>query len=604
MFKLSVLKTSCPSCLRGECFCFKTNTFTVSYSTHASAFGFALLLYLSAPAVGADVSINGLAGEAKKNVQLMLSLAKEQCQAPEWKIRGLFNKADDEVYQALRALGYYNPAVKKSLAFDSKCWRADFTIDRGPQAIVSNVDITLNGDARDDPEFQKLRNSLLTASGKPLRHDQYEKMKSRLETLAMERGYLDAVFSEKELLIDKANNKAQVKLVFNTGKRKVFGAVTVEQNILNPDLVDRFITIKSGDFYSSEQLAKTHTALSKSGYFGRIEILPDTANSREDQIPVSIKLYPGKRHYYSFGIGYDTDKGPLFNAAYINRLVNRRGHFIDANIDITPVLSTADAEYNVPLGDPSSDFFSVGAGFKREDVSVYRSKAAKLSARLKHTLNNGWKQTLFVDSVYEDFTIGSTSNQVYLLVPGGSWLRSVADSTMRPTRGYRLELNLVGSYKNPISEVSFAQGSVAAVWMHPFPWRGRFIARAEQGATLVDQFDKLPTSYRFFAGGMNSVRGYDYRRLGPKDNSGNVIGGKLLSVVSAEYEHYLFDDWGVAAFIDSGNAYNPGSIRLKTGVGVGVRWYSPIGPIRLDFALPLSESDSSFQIHFAAGARL
>lgn len=565
---------------------------------------FALLLYLSAPVTSADVSINGLSGEAKKNVQLTLSLAKEQCQTPEWKIRGLFNKADDEIYRALRALGYYNPAVKKSLVFDSKCWQAEFTIERGPQTIVSGADITLNGDARDDPEFQKLRNSLLAEKGKALRHDQYEKMKSRLEALAMERGYLDAAFSEKELLVDKANNTAQVKLVFNTGKRKVFGAVTVEQNILNSELVDRFISIKRGDFYSSEQLAKTHAALSKSGYFGRIDIVPDTGNSREGQVPVGIKLYPGKRHHYSFGIGYDTDKGPLFNAAYINRLVNRRGHFIDANIDITPVLSTADAEYNVPLDDPANDFFSVGAGFKREDVSVYRSKAAKLSARLKHTFDSGWKQTLFIDSLYEDFTIGSTSNQVYLLVPGGSWLRSVADSTMRPTRGYRLELNLAGSYKNPISEVSFAQGSISAVWTHPMPWRGRFIARGEQGATLVDQFDKLPTTYRFFAGGMNSVRGYAFRHLGPKDNSGNVIGGKLLSVVSVEYEHYLFDDWGVAAFIDSGNAYNPGNIRLKTGVGVGVRWYSPIGPIRLDVAMPLSEADSSFQIHFAAGTRL
>ena len=103
---------------------------------------------------------------------------------------------------------------------------------------------------------------------------------------------------------------------------------------------------------------------------------------------------------------------------------------------------------------------------------------------------------------------------------------------------------------------------------------------------------------------MNSVRGYAYRDLGPKDNLGNIIGGKFLSVVSAEYEHYLFDNWGVAAFIDAGNAYNLDNIRIKTGVGLGLRWYSPIGPIRVDFGLPLSQSDSSFQIHFAAGTRL
>ena len=565
---------------------------------------FMLLLYLAAPVVIADVSVTGLESEAKKNVQLMLSLSEEKCESPEWKIRGLFDKADEEISQALRALGYYHPVIKKSLAFNAKCWQADFTIDSGPQTIVADIAINLIGDARDDPEFQKLRNTLLAATGKPLRHDQYEKMKSRLESLALERGYLKASFPEKQLFIDKADNKAHIKLVFDAGKRMVFGDVIVEQDILNPEFVRKFITIKSGDFYSSEQLAKTHNALSKSGYFKSVEIRPDTANIDPKQVPVTVKLYPDKIHHYGFGVGFDTDIGPLLNASYKNRRLNRRGHFLNANIDLSPVLSTADVEYNVPLDNPASDFFSFGGGLKREDTDTYKSLSAKLSARLKHDFDSGWKQTLFIDSVYEDFTTGTTSNQVLLLVPGGSWLRSVSDNAMRPTRGHRLEFNLAGSYKNPISDVSFAQGSLSAVWMQPLPWSGKFIARTEQGATLVDQFDRLPTSYRFYAGGMNSIRGYAYKELGPKDNLGNVVGGKFLSVVSAEYEQSVLDDWGVAAFIDGGNAYNLDNISIKTGVGLGVRWYSPIGPVRLDFALPLSESDSSFQIHFAAGARL
>ncbi|HEY8095724.1 MAG TPA: autotransporter assembly complex family protein [Methylobacter sp.] len=565
---------------------------------------FILLLNLAGPVVLADVSVTGLGSEAKKNVQLMLSLSEEKCDSPEWKIRGLFDKSDDEINRALRALGYYHPIIKKSLAFNSKCWQADFAIDSGPQSIVDDISITLTGEAQADPEFKKLRSILLAETGKPLRHDQYEKMKSRLESLALERGYLKASFSEKQLLIDKTDNKAQIRLIFDAGKRMMFGDVNVDQDILNPDFVGKFIKIKSGDFYSSEQLAKTHNALSKSGYFKRVEIVPDTAYADPKQVPVSIKLYPDKIHHYGFGIGYDTDIGPLLNASYKNRRLNRRGHFINANIDISPVLSTADAEYNVPLDNPASDFFSFGGGLKREDTNTYKSTSAKLSTRLKHDFDSGWKQTLFIDSVYEDFTTGTTSNHVLLLVPGGSWLRSVSDNALRPTRGHRLEFNLAGSYKNPISDVSFAQGSMSAVWLHSLPWGGKFIARTEQAATLVDQFDRLPTSYRFYAGGMNSIRGYAYKKLGPKDNLGNVVGGRFLSVVSAEYEQAVLDDWGVAAFIDGGNAYNFDHISIKTGVGLGVRWYSPIGPIRLDFAVPLSESDSSFQIHFAAGARL
>ncbi|MDO9424364.1 MAG: autotransporter assembly complex family protein [Methylobacter sp.] len=575
---------------------------TISVTARATLFLF--LLCLAAPVVIADVSVSGLNSEAKKNVELMLSLVKEKCESPEWKIRDLFNRADADINQALRALGYYHPVIEKSLAFNDPCWQADFTVTSGPQVIISDITLSLTGDADDDPEFRKLRNQLLTVKGKPLRHDHYEKMKSRIESLALERGYLKSSFSEKQLLIDKANNKARIKLVFNAGKRMVFGDIRVDQDILNPEFVQKLVSIKSGDFYSGEQLAKSHNTLSKSGYFDMIDIRPDIENIRRQQVPVALELHPKSKHHYSLGVGFDTDIGPLLSATYINRRLNRRGHFFNANIDLSPVLSTADAEYSVPLDDPVNDFFSFGGGFKREDTDTFESLSAKLSARLKHVFDNDWKQTLFIDSVYEDFTIGATSKQALLLVPGGSWLRSVSDSPTRPTRGHRLEFNLAGSYKNPLSDASFAQASVAAVWMHPFPWKGRFIARTEQGATLVDQFDRLPSSYRFYAGGMNSIRGYAYKELGAKDELGNVVGGKFLSVVSAEYEHPVLDDWSVAAFIDGGNAFNPGNIGIKAGAGLGVRWYSPIGPIRLDFAIPLSDADSSFQIHFAAGSRL
>ena len=560
-------------------------------------------LCLIAPIATAEVSIVGLEGKAKDNVRLMLSLEKEKCAAPEWKIRGLYAKADQEIDQGLRALGYYHAVVKKTLAFDKACWQADFDINPGPRVYVDDVSITITGAAHDDPEFQRLKDKLLKTKGSPLDQGQYEKMKSRIESLALERGYLKGAFTEKKLLIDTNLNKAHIKLVFYAGKRMVFGKVVVEQDILNPDFVEKYISIKSGEFYTSEQLAKTYDNLSKSGYFEMVDINPDTENG-DQQVPVTIKLQPKKKHHYAFGVGFDTDIGPLVSAAYDNRRLNRRGHFLTSELSLSPVLSTAGVEYNVPLNNPISDFFSFGGGLKRENTDSFNTLSATLSGRLKHALDSGWKRTLFLDLDYEDFVIGSTRTKTLLLVPGGSWLKSVSNNPLRPTRGYRAKFDVSGSYKNPLSDVSFLQGAMSALWIHPLPWNSKFIGRTELGATLVDQFDKLPTSYRFYAGGINSIRGYSYKELGPKDSEGNVVGGKFLTVVSLEYEKAVFDDWGVAAFVDSGDAYNLDNIVLKTGVGLGVRWYSPFGPVRLDFAIPLNESNSSFQIHFAAGARL
>jgi translocation and assembly module TamA len=563
----------------------------------------AMMLCLNAPIVFAKVTISGLEGKVKDNVRLMLSMEMQKCDAPEWKIRGLYAKADQEIDEGLRALGHYHGVVKKSLVFGKTCWQADFDIKPGPRASVNEVTITINGAAHDDPEFQGLRDSLLKTKGSPLDHGQYEKMKRRIELLALERGYLKGTFTENKLLIDKDRNQAHIRLVFDAGKRMVFGHVVVNQAILNPDFVEKFIAIKSGEFYTVEQLVKTHNNLSQSIYFDLVDVRPDT-ESDDYQVPVTITLRPKKRHHFSFGAGFDTDIGPLIDAAYTNRRLNSRGHFLTSELSLSPVLSTAAVEYNVPLNNPVSESFSFGGGFRREDTDSFNATSATLSGRLKHALDSGWKQTLFLDLDYEDFLIGSTRTKTLLLVPGGSWLKSVSNNALRPTKGYRAKFDVSGSYQNPLSDVSFLQGALSATWMHPLPWNSKFIGRTELGATWVDQFDKLPTSYRFYAGGINSIRGYAYKELGPKDSEGNVVGGQFLTVLSLEYEKTVFDDWGVSAFVDSGDAYNPGSILLKTGVGLGVRWYSPFGPVRVDFAVPLNEADSAFQIHFAAGARI
>jgi translocation and assembly module TamA len=562
----------------------------------------ARILLFAAPDAAAEVSVAVPDDAAKDNVLAHLSLTKEECAAPEWKIRSLFAKADQEIDPAMRALGYYHAAVEKSLNFTEDCWQADFNIDPGPRVTVSDVTVVINGDAHDDIEFIKLREALLKA-GQPLNHGQYEKMKSRIEALALEKGYLKSDFTEKKLLVDPKTNTARIRLVFDSGTRFYFGDVEVHQAILNPDFVKKFISIKSGEFYDTDPLVKTYNDLSKSNYFDQIDIRPDT-ESGDRRVPVAITLTPKSRHHYSFGLGFDTDIGPLVSASYANRRLNRRGHFLTANLDLSPVLSTADVEYTIPLDEPTIDFFSLGAGFKNTDTDSFKAKTAKVSARLRHEPEGGWKRTLFLDFSYEEFTTGTVTQNALLLVPGGNWRISFADNPLRPTRGYRMEFNTGGSIKNPISDVSFIQGAFSGVWIHPVPWEGRFIARTELGATGVDQFEKLPATYRFYAGGMNSIRGYAYKELGPKDRFGNVVGGKYLGVVSAEYEKTVFNDWGVAAFIDTGNAFNDDSIMLKTGVGLGLRWYSPIGPIRIDFGVPLSEADSSFQIHFAAGSRL
>jgi len=124
------------------------------------------------------------------------------------------------------------------------------------------------------------------------------------------------------------------------------------------------------------------------------------------------------------------------------------------------------------------------------------------------------------------------------------------------------------------------------------------------GVTAKSEFDDLPPSVRFFAGGDQSIRGYGYQTLGPKDDQGNVVGGSNLLVASVEYERHVRGNWYGAVFVDAGNAFDALNVNAAVGVGFGVRWQSPVGPLRIYLAHPMNQSDRTIRVHVVLGSDL
>ncbi len=557
-----------------------------------------------APIGSAETRISGIDGEALDNVQTILSLNQENCESPAWKIEQLFEQSASEIDRALRVFGYYHSTAQKSLVFDNDCWRAQFDITSGVQTTVSDIAIVIVGDGKNDSEFRTPLDKFSFKKGDPMHHGRYEKLKKRISSLALERGYIKGEFIEKTLRIHTDRHAASIRLVFNTGIRFRFGAITVHQDVLDAYFARSFIKIDDNEYYSSGRLAKIYNDLSSSGYFELIEVRPNIEQEQNGKVPVEITLVAKKKHGFRFGVGFDTDIGPLFSASHTNRRINPIGHSLTSNLKLSPVLSSIDTEYSIPMDKPVSDRLSLGVGYQVLDSDTVESQTATASVQLLKVFESGWRRTYFLDLSHEIFSTDGEDNEATLLVPGGNWRRSVSNNLLRPTQGYSVFFELKGSYENPLSDVSFVQAESLNAWIQNAPWGGKFIARIDLGATLVSEFEKLPTSYRFFAGGTNSIRGYDFQELGPVDDEGDVIGGRFLTIVSAEYEHTVLENWGLAVFVDHGNAFNENRISLKTGVGVGLRWYSPIGPVRIDMAFPLNEAESSIRFHFAAGARL
>jgi translocation and assembly module TamA len=202
--------------------------------------------------------------------------------------------------------------------------------------------------------------------------------------------------------------------------------------------------------------------------------------------------------------------------------------------------------------------------------------------------------------------VGDDDTIATFLMPGIRLDGVRADDPLITRRGYRVSLELRGAHEGLLSTASLLQLRAYAKGIYRLGEGGRITLRADAGTTLTDSKFDLPASLRFFAGGDNSVRGYAYQSLGPVDENGEPVGGSHLLTGSLEYEHPVVrDEWWAAAFVDAGNAFGGGGdADLEVGYGVGVRWYSPVGRLRLDIAVPEDDSRDNWRIHFGLGADL
>jgi translocation and assembly module TamA len=221
-------------------------------------------------------------------------------------------------------------------------------------------------------------------------------------------------------------------------------------------------------------------------------------------------------------------------------------------------------------------------------------------------LDNDWTRIMGLQYSYDDFDVGEDNDTTLLLRPLLGFSRTVSDSPLRPTQGYRLNVEFTGATEALLSDINFLRAQANAKIVQGLGEKFRFLGRVDLGYTETRQFDQMPSNLRFFAGGDNSVRGYDYESLGPEDSAGDVVGGEGLIVGSVEIDYVFRPDWSAALFVDTGNAFNTDQIDLKVGAGFGIRWQSPIGPIRVDLGFPVDEpdADDTWRLHFSLGPDL
>lgn len=539
----------------------------------------------------------------KTNVEALTEIVglARRSPVPPGHVYRLYDRATEQIDRALRPFGYYRPTVLASLDTESSPWVASFGIETGPPIIVGRVDIEVAGAAAQDSVFQAALARLPLREGETLSHPEYERAKAAIELLAAERGYLDAEWDSTAILVELAENRAEIVLRMSTGPRYRFGEVVVDRDWVDPSIIAAYVTFQPGEPYEAASLRELQSNLVGTTYFASVEITPRRDLAGEDErVPIEVRVTPRKTQRWEVGAGYGTDTGPRIRLTTEFRRLNRRGHYADADLRVSTTEQSITARYNIPVGLPRPALWTVTGRYGR--IEWVTSTTIEGIAGLSYAhMRGATREVLSIIYQRDDFSVAADTAISHLTQPVAAWTYTDADDRLYARRGVGGTLELRGAVDGVGSSASFFRAWATFKAIRGLGERTRGIVRGDVGWIGTGQFSGLPPTIRFFAGGDRSIRGYAYQSLGPVNESGQVTGGNSLLVGSAELEYRFLEKWAGAVFLDAGNALDDFGGEIAVGIGFGVRWISPVGPVRVDFGFGLQKEGSPLRLSLSIG---
>ncbi len=582
----------------------------------------ALFLLLPAPPAAAlelrAVEVRGLEDEAEQaNVRAALSLvaldARKRADLGEGQLDYLVRQVPGDVARGLEPFGYYDTEAETDVRRAGEAVTVIVTVDAGEPVRVDEREIRVTGEAGADEAITRRLRWLRPREGQPLRHDLYEASKATVDALLRERGYFDARLPVHRVEVDRGEGLADIHLTWESGERYRLGETSFSGHPFRDGLLEKLVDWEPGAPYDQGKVVDLQQRLSALDYFAGIDVRAEPVEG-STTVPVDVQLTPAKRGVYSAGLRYSTDKGAGITGGLERRWLNDRGHKLQANMELAQRANEASVAYRIPAFAWLSGWYTASASLRQDPIDFIDSEVFEVVGSRSGQLG-AWNLVAGLHFRRERFDDPATGNAVAystLVYPQLSATWRVADDPLYPRRGQSLHVELRGGHTAIGSDIDFLQARAEANWVRSLNWRNRILLRAELGTTISDDFAQFPPLLRFYAGGDQSVRGYGYRDIGQYftglDGRRYVFGGKHLVVASVEFERMFTREWGGAVFVDAGDAFDDfesDAFEMQLGVGVGVRWRSPVGPVRLDLAHGLGDdAQNSIRLHLSIGPDL
>ncbi|MGB4063300.1 MAG: autotransporter assembly complex family protein [Azonexus sp.] len=544
------------------------------------------LLAIATPLVAGELAV-----QAPKDISKLLApWLPEEAGNP--------SRLQGQLSDILATEGYFSPEFTFSEADDG----LKLAIDPGPRTTIASVNVTVDG------KIEPITKSALIAGwglpvGQPFRQEDWNDAKQQIlsELLAVE--HADASLLDSEASIDAETHRAELSAHYDAGPRYRFGGIRVE-GLENypPDLIERYNrAVQAGQPYRADRLSALQGMLQSTPYFSSVQTTLDreAAVVNEDgtaTAPVLVRVRERSPHRVSFGAGASSNTGARVEVNYHTPNLLGRGWALDSGLRFEQKRQTAYSDVFLPP-DERNRRHSFGIMAEAADIQGLKTERYAFGAQtvqqrgiVEQRLSLNWQEEKREAS-------GASPQTARALVPNGVWTWRHIDNLLDPRDGTVIQVQIGGGAKAALSDQNFVRLHSRVQHYIPLGRADTLNLRGEIGYTFADSRQYIPQDYLFRTGGAGSVRGYAYQSLGIREGSA-IVGGRYLAIASAEVTHWLNDSWGIAAFVDAGDAVDSlQDIRLAVGAGLGARWRSPAGPIGIDLAY--GERNKEVHLHFS-----
>ncbi len=513
--------------------------------------------------------------------------------------------------KVFRAYGYYAARVSYEIDDRERPWRVTVRVNLGRPFLIRDVVLKLPTEAKSLKSKLPSFDSLGLIPGTPIQSKKVLDVEKALVRSAKHLGYPFAEMAGRKVLIDHQTRTASITYTMDPGPQAAFGIVTIAGLVsVDPDFVRKRLPWKPGDLFDAELLDLARKRLAETNLFASISVQPADSLDAEGKLPIRLVLEERKHRTVSAEASYTTDEGIGGTLAWEHRNFFHRGERLRLEADASSLAREFSAHFEKPDFFSDDQRFILRFKFADETTDAYDSMNTDLQALVERDLT---KHLRFSGGVGVRLSRtderGEEENFFLAYLPlrlTWNWV----DDEIDPTSGWRIRIH--GAPYYDLSGKASAFWKVFCSLSHYWPVledaRLVFANRVAAGVISGTSWDQIPADLRFYAGGGGSVRGYAYQTVGPLDKDDDPLGGNSVFEVNTELRAKMTQNIGMVAFLDGGSvspdSYPSFQEKMFWAAGVGLRYYTAIGPFRVDVAFPLngrSGVDDTFQIYISIG---